>query len=250
MDINCAKCRKLLRNSIEIAGQLFSCPKCGHSQRMPLLPKPQPFGSVSIPVKAPRRKPTRLASSKKKEPGERESPPTTTSPIADLSDGARQNACPECQHLIPNSVWYSADLCPYCHEPLDDGESSDENETEGDEVVFDNYDELSPGYQRHLINERKKKKTAKSLEAKRVGQWMADQFNRKGKIYQREIVDQIEELFGSDFIYLNQNGNPAIRQIVLDEFHKLTNQTAVWVKSMYSWRTRRPGDDPAKRFVE
>src|SRR5262245_34904677 len=41
----------------------------------------------------------------------------------------------------------------------------------------------------------------------------------------------IREIFGDEFVYNNQNGNLAIRQIVLGKFRKLTKGKADWSRS-------------------
>lgn len=70
-----------------------------------------------------------------------------------------------------------------------------------------------------------------------VAQWMLQKVQRDKDLYQQDAVSEIEDRFG-DFIYDNDNGNPAISQAVLREFRKLTYETVVWDRGERCWRLR------------
>jgi hypothetical protein len=58
----------------------------------------------------------------------------------------------------------------------------------------------------------------------------------KGHVYQEYLVHDIQEKFGDDFVYINENGNLAISKKVLNEFKKLKEQNNIeWDRSKRSW---------------
>ena len=95
-----------------------------------------------------------------------------------------------------------------------------------------------------------KKKNNLLIKASDVARWMLDQINKKREIYQNEVVYQIEEKFGSKFVYENQAGNLAISREVLKEFRKLTEKTVVWSRIEFCWRIRSADDPKVGRLVE
>ena len=80
-----------------------------------------------------------------------------------------------------------------------------------------------------------------------VAKWMADQLTQSGTVYQEQVVWDIEKTFGSDFVYMNEGGNPAISRAVLKEFRKLTDGTAIWSRSERFWRLRDKHDSPGRQ---
>lgn len=58
--------------------------------------------------------------------------------------------------------------------------------------------------------------------------------------YQHEIVDEIEKTYGRDWVYENDNGNPAISPKVLREFRKLHGGSIEWDNGEKSWSVVRP----------
>jgi hypothetical protein len=83
-----------------------------------------------------------------------------------------------------------------------------------------------------------------------VARWMRDEIHRERELYQEEAAYHIQETFGEDFVYINENGNLAIDKAVLREFRKLTERSVVWVRSERYWRFRESYDDPNKRVAE
>jgi hypothetical protein len=80
-----------------------------------------------------------------------------------------------------------------------------------------------------------------------VARWMRDEVNRTGSLRQADAVAGIEREFGPDFIYLNENGNPAIDKRVLHEFGELTAGYVIWDRSTFKWRHRQPDDAPSRQ---
>ena len=83
-----------------------------------------------------------------------------------------------------------------------------------------------------------------------VAEWMVRQFETQDYLYREDVVYQIEEIFGPEFIYENENGNQAIDKKVLREFRKLTEEDVVWERGERTWRKRELGDPPGKRQVD
>lgn len=74
---------------------------------------------------------------------------------------------------------------------------------------------------------------------------MFDQFDQESYLDQAEAVDLIADADGDEFLKTNDNGNMSITAPVLVEFRKLTEKTAVWMKSAQAWRKRDPLADDA-----
>jgi hypothetical protein len=95
-----------------------------------------------------------------------------------------------------------------------------------------------------------KKKNNSLIKASDVAQWMFEQISKKRELYHEEVVYQIEEKFGTKFVYENQEGNLAISREVLKEFRKLTEKTVVWSRSELFWRFRSDDDSKVGRLIE
>jgi hypothetical protein len=74
--------------------------------------------------------------------------------------------------------------------------------------------------------------------AKDVAEWMAAELERTRELDQETAVDRIARLFGKEFTYTNENGNPAIDRRVLKEFRKLSEDYVVWDQGERMWRKR------------
>jgi hypothetical protein len=75
---------------------------------------------------------------------------------------------------------------------------------------------------------------------------MLDELQREGGLYQDVAVGEILNRFGETFAYYNDNGNPAIAKVVLEEFRNLTNDSVVWSRSTRLWRPRDVADDSGR----
>ena len=85
---------------------------------------------------------------------------------------------------------------------------------------------------------------------KDVADFMLQRINEDEILYQEVIVYEIQEKFGDDFVYINQNGNPAIERKVLAEFRKLTEDKVVWSRGERYWRFKKDYDDPDSRITD
>jgi hypothetical protein len=75
---------------------------------------------------------------------------------------------------------------------------------------------------------------------------MVEELEQNDSLYQEEAVEDIAKKFGNEFIYQNENGNPAIARGVLAAFKKLTKDTIVWERGERLWRRRSKFDDPTR----
>ena len=82
---------------------------------------------------------------------------------------------------------------------------------------------------------------------RQVAEWMLDELRRVGILYQETAVYDIEQNFGEEQVYINQNGNPAISTKVLAEFRTLTGDSVVWNRGDRYWRFRRDFDQPGRQ---
>jgi hypothetical protein len=80
-----------------------------------------------------------------------------------------------------------------------------------------------------------------------VAKWMLQKLEKREEIAQEDIVYEIERTFGGEFVYDNDNGNPAISKKVLSAFNKLTKDTVVWESGARIWRKRTPTDAPGRQ---
>lgn len=78
---------------------------------------------------------------------------------------------------------------------------------------------------------------------------MVDRLDELGDLEQEVAADEIAERFGREYIYINDNGNAAIEQEILDAFRKLTEGEVVWDRSEFLWRYRQEYDPAATRAV-
>ena len=65
-----------------------------------------------------------------------------------------------------------------------------------------------------------------------VAAWMVAELSRQGVLHQDDAVGRIVDTFG-----------PAISQVVLAAFNKLTRKDIVWSRGERCWRPREAGDD-------
>ena len=82
-----------------------------------------------------------------------------------------------------------------------------------------------------------------------VAQWMQDELEKTGLLYQWEAILELQSRFGDDFIYLNESGNFAIDRRVLRAFRTRTEDTVVWRRTECCWVKRSP-PDPAGRQAD
>ena len=88
---------------------------------------------------------------------------------------------------------------------------------------------------------------SKEATSEAVAQWMLAQVESDGDLYQDDAASRIEEEFGQEFIYENENGNPAISKLVLQVFQKISEETVVWERGERMWRKRESYDDPGRQ---
>ena len=75
-----------------------------------------------------------------------------------------------------------------------------------------------------------------------IAQWMLGQLEQGKRLYQADAASEIAEKFGPEFIYENDNGNPAIDKRVLRAFKKISGDTVVWERWDFCWRKRAETD--------
>lgn len=78
-------------------------------------------------------------------------------------------------------------------------------------------------------------------EYKKVADWMLSQFKDQ-ILYQEDVVWEIKNEFGEDYVYENKNGNYAIHKKVLNEFRKITEGKVIWSRSEKAWTLAGDGE--------
>lgn len=84
---------------------------------------------------------------------------------------------------------------------------------------------------------------------KDVALFMLSELNKNEYLYQEEAVYKIEEKFGEDFVYYNNNGGQSISKGVLAEFRKLT-PNVVWERGEKCWRLKEDGEEISGRMTD
>ena len=92
-----------------------------------------------------------------------------------------------------------------------------------------------------------KAKKSEPTTPREVAEWMVKELERIQFLYQEQAVYDIESKFGDVFVYINENGNPAIDKRVLREFRKLTGDKVIWESGERMWRKRESYDSPGRK---
>ena len=82
---------------------------------------------------------------------------------------------------------------------------------------------------------------------KAVAEWMLEELNREGCLYQNTAASDIESKFGEGATYINEHGNLAIDRRVLTEFRAITGDDVVWERTERAWRKRESHDEPGRK---
>jgi hypothetical protein len=79
-----------------------------------------------------------------------------------------------------------------------------------------------------------------------VAHWMLHQFEAQGQLQHRQLVADIRDIFGDEFIYRARYGEGALKPAVLGAFRALTSGGVVWSFRERAWRRPGPGDPPGR----
>lgn len=79
-----------------------------------------------------------------------------------------------------------------------------------------------------------------------VVQWMLDNLEKDGCLYQEDVVDYLIKNDQVDFLKENADGNLVLKLSVNSAFKKKTEENVVWVKPDRYWRYRVPEDEPGR----
>ena len=82
-----------------------------------------------------------------------------------------------------------------------------------------------------------------------IAHWMLETLEKVNFLYQHHTATTIKSRFGDKYIYKARKHSSGlyIKQEVLTEFRKLTENTVVWERSNQLWRKRRPSDPPGRQ---
>ena len=83
-----------------------------------------------------------------------------------------------------------------------------------------------------------------------VAAFMLKRLNEDMTLYQEVVVYEIQQQYGDEFVYINENGNLAISRMVLSGFRKLTEGKVVWSRGERYWRFKEDYDNPKSRMTE
>jgi len=68
-----------------------------------------------------------------------------------------------------------------------------------------------------------------------IADWMIHEIETRGYLHQADAAQWIEAKFGPEWIYENENGNPAIYPGVLREFRRRKSDRISWENADKSW---------------
>lgn len=84
------------------------------------------------------------------------------------------------------------------------------------------------------------------MDAKAIAEWMLSEIEKRGCIYQDDVVDRLVKSNMEGLLRENSDGNLVIGCEVLNAFQKLTETTVVWVKPDRYWRFRVTEDEAGR----
>lgn len=84
------------------------------------------------------------------------------------------------------------------------------------------------------------------MDLESVACWMLAQIELETCVYQDEVVDYLIKAKREDLLTENADGNQVVGKKVLAAFRKMTETTAVWVKTDRYWRFRVAEDEPGR----
>lgn len=79
-----------------------------------------------------------------------------------------------------------------------------------------------------------------------VIQWMLNNLEKDGCLYQEDVVDYLVKKNQIDFLKENPDGNLVLKISVNSGFKKQTENNVVWVKPDRYWRYRVAEDEPGR----
>ena len=87
--------------------------------------------------------------------------------------------------------------------------------------------------------------------AKTVAEWMLKQLDgEETYLYQEVVVYQIRDIYGDEFVYLNENENLAIDKRILKEFRRISEGIVVWDRGEFAWRKIKPTEEFKGRQID
>lgn len=84
------------------------------------------------------------------------------------------------------------------------------------------------------------------MSPQEAAEWMLEQFEAKGFLYQEEAASHLLHLHNEELAYFDGNGNVCVGKNVLAEFNKLTPDV-VYERAPKFWRGRLPTDQPGRQ---
>lgn len=75
---------------------------------------------------------------------------------------------------------------------------------------------------------------------------MQSKLDEEGCLYQDDVVDYLVKAGANSLVRESSDGNLVLDRPLLNEFRKLNEDQAVWVKPDRYWRFRVPEDEPGR----
>lgn len=84
------------------------------------------------------------------------------------------------------------------------------------------------------------------MDAVQVANWMQEQLNKDGCLYQDDVVDYVVKQKQESLLRENAEGNLVLGLKILNSFKSLNEHDVVWIVSDKYWRFRVPEDDAGR----
>lgn len=84
------------------------------------------------------------------------------------------------------------------------------------------------------------------MDVTQIANWMQNQLEKEGCLYQEDVVDFLVKNELENFLKENADGNLVLIPSVLNAFKKLNASSVVWVKPDLYWRFRVPEDEDGR----
>lgn len=73
------------------------------------------------------------------------------------------------------------------------------------------------------------------VTAQDVAAWMVKEIEFKGVVYQTDVIREVREKFGEQFVFVNEHGNASLEKEVKKAFRKLHRGKIAWDRDGFCW---------------
>lgn len=71
--------------------------------------------------------------------------------------------------------------------------------------------------------------------AEQVAAWMVQEIQFKGMLHQADAITYVQDHYGAEFVFVNENGNASLSKEVKKAFRKLHGGRVAWDRDGFFW---------------